>query len=269
MRSTPSTSQVKAPQPVPAPMDPRIRRRRMEVRRDEGRRRLRVLLAVLIILTVSVAAWVAVRSPLLDVDRVQVEGVEHTAATAIVHEAAVHGGQAMIDVDEGGAARRVEGLPWIATAQVQRRWPSTVRISVTERRAVAVTRVDAGAGGWALLDATARVLEIVPNPPGGVPVLEGLGRESARPGADLAAAKGPLAVVTALSPQLAARTAAVIAAEGGIELKLNPRGAVRLGPPDNLKAKLIAVETVLAQVDTRNLTTLDVRLPSSPVLTRG
>jgi cell division protein FtsQ len=172
----------------------------------------------------------------------------------------------MIDVDESGAARRVEALPWVARAQVSRRWPATVRISVTERRAVAVTRVDGG--GWALLDATARVLEIVPNAPGGVTVIEGLGPASP-PGTELSTAHGALSVVSASSPALAARTAAVVAVQGGIEVRLNPRGTVRLGPADNLEAKLIAVETVLAQVDVRNLATLDVRLPSSPVLTRG
>ena len=265
-----TTSQVNPPQAVIVPMDPRIRRRRMEVRRDEGRRRLRLLVAVLLILTFTVAGWVAIRSPLLDVDRMQVEGADHTAATAIVHQAAVRGGQAMIDVDEGGAARRVETLPWIAHATVRRRWPSTVRITVTERRAVAVTRFDEPGGDsrWALLDATGRVLEIVPDPPGGIAV-EGVGA-SAPAGAVVAGAKGPLEVVTALSPQLAARTTAVSVVDGGqIELKLNPRGIVRLGPPDDLKAKLTAVETVLARVDVRNLATLDVRLPSSPVLTRA
>lgn len=261
-----STSQVRPPQPVFVPMDPRIRRRRIQVRRDEGRRRLRFLMTVLLILTFTVGGWVAVRSPLLDVDRVQVEGADHTLPRTIVHEAAVHGGQAMIDVDEGRAARRIEALPWVAHATVRRHWPSTVRISVIERRPEAVTRLDDGR--WAMLDATARVLDIVPDPPGGIAV-EGVG-SGAPPGAELSGAKAPLAVVTALSPQLAARTAAVAAVEGGqIELKLNPRGIVRLGPPDDLPAKLSAVETILARVDTRNLATLDVRLPSSPVLTRA
>src|SRR5207253_11418730 len=139
--------------------------------------------------------------------------------------------------------------------------PATVRITVTERQAVAVTRFDDGR--WGVLDATGRVLEIVADPPGGIAV-EGVG-PSAPAGAVIAGAKGPLAVLTALSHQLAGRTTAVSAVDGGqIELKLNPRGIVRLGPPEDLKAKLTAVETVLARVDIRNLATLDVRLPSSP-----
>jgi hypothetical protein len=56
---------------------------------------------------------------------------------------------------------------------------------------------------------------------------------------------------------------------GEIGLRLRPRGTVRFGPPVDLTAKERAAETVLAQVDTHDLDVLDVRLPSSPVLTRG
>lgn len=267
MRTTTQVrTKVAPPQPVIVPMDPRIRRRRVEVRRDEGRRRLRIAMIGLLIVTLSVGAWVVVRSPLLDVDRVQVDGVGHTPAQAIVRQAGVHGGQAMVDVDEAGAARRVETLPWVAHAQVSRRWPATVRITVTERRAVAVTSAD---GGWVLLDAGARVLEVDPERPPGLVALGGVG-PATPPGTELLDAKGLLSVVTDMSPSLAARTTSVEATDGGeVELKLNPRGTVRLGPPDDLPAKLAAVETVLAKVSTANLSTLDVRLPSSPVLTRG
>jgi hypothetical protein len=44
---------------------------------------------------------------------------------------------------------------------------------------------------------------------------------------------------------------------------------VRFGPVDETLAKLRAVETVLASVNATDLEVLDVRLPSSPVLTRA
>ena len=73
-----------------------------------------------------------------------------------------------------------------------------------------------------------------------------------------------------LSPELAARTSAVVVVQGGeIDLKLNPRGTVRFGAADQAQAKMRAIETVLASVDMTNLGVLDVRLPASPVLTRG
>jgi hypothetical protein len=53
-----------------------------------------------------------------------------------------------------------------------------------------------------------------------------------------------------------------------VELRLNPEGMVRLGPPDDLDRKFTAIRVVLAQVDLRNLAVLDVRRPENPVLTR-
>ena len=77
-------------------------------------------------------------------------------------------------------------------------------------------------------------------------------------------------MVRSLTSALGARTEAVVVVQTGeIALKLNPRGTVRLGPADDLPAKVRAIETVLAPLDTDNLAVLDVRFPASPVLTRG
>jgi hypothetical protein len=66
------------------------------------------------------------------------------------------------------------------------------------------------------------------------------------------------------------RVAGVAAAEGGqLELRLNPAGVVRLGPPDQLAEKMLATQTVLAQVDLTGLAVLDVRVPASPAITRA
>ncbi len=53
-----------------------------------------------------------------------------------------------------------------------------------------------------------------------------------------------------------------------MELRLQPEGTVRLGAPQQLEEKFRAALTVLGQVDTNALATLDVRIPESPVLTR-
>jgi hypothetical protein len=45
--------------------------------------------------------------------------------------------------------------------------------------------------------------------------------------------------------------------------------SVELGPHDELDAKLLAVRTVLTQVDLACPATIDVRVPSVPVLTRA
>ena len=257
---------VSRPTPVLVTIDPRFRRRRIEVKRRAGRRRLRVLVGILILFGLTVASWVALRSPLLDVDRIELRGAAHTPRNQVLQTAGVHRGLAMVDVDEAAGARRLARLPWIAEARVWRAWPSTVLISVTERVPAAVTSADGQT--WALVDRAARVLDVSATRPPGLVSIEGLGAPGP-PASTLGGAAGALRVVTALPRALQARVTSVVALQAGeIALKLDPHGTVRLGPPDDLGAKVRAVETVLAQVDTRNLDVLDVRLPSSPVLTR-
>jgi cell division protein FtsQ len=248
-------------------MDPRIRQRRLDVQRRAGRRRLRLLLIVTAAALLTAGIWVALRSPLLDVDQVRVVGAEHTPSAAVVSASGLHRGDPMITVDGRLAARRVEALPWVASANVRRVWPGTVQVTVSERRAVAVTRADPA--NWAILDGSARVLAWVPSAPADLFPLEGLGSVP-HPGSTLAAARSLLAVRAALSPALAARAAALVGVgDGQVDLRLNPRGTVEFGLADQLPAKVKAAETVLASVDMRNLATLDVRLPTSPVVTRS
>ncbi len=263
----PTSPPSPAPPDLRVPIDPRIRRRRIEVRRSEGRRRLRLILIGLTIAAVTAGVWFGVRSPLLDVDRLKVVGADRTTAEAVVAAAGVERGRPMVDVEVEAVARAVENLPWVHTASARRLWPATVEVTVTERRPVAVTSADGES--WAVLDASGRVLERRSNRPPELMLLEGTG-PAPEPGETLVAADGLLDVFAAMSPELAARTAAIAAVDGGqVELRLNPRGTVRLGPPHQLDAKVEAAETMLASVDLRNLAILDVRLPSSPVLTRG
>ncbi|MBV8559692.1 MAG: hypothetical protein JO050_02895, partial [Acidimicrobiia bacterium] len=71
--STPPTA---PPRPTEASdhaggIDPRFRQRRIEVRRLEGRRRLRVLLVLAGFFFAALLAWAVTRSPFLDVDHVR------------------------------------------------------------------------------------------------------------------------------------------------------------------------------------------------------
>lgn len=250
-------------------MDPRIRRRRVEVRRQEGRRRLRLLIALTAVVAVALGGWAAIGSPLLDVDAIVVAGASHTAPGDVVFASSLHPGQAMVHVDLGTAARRIDALPWVLHATVRRQWPGRIRITVSERAPVAVA--PAAAGGSALLDATGRVLDVVGQAPPGLAVLAGLPPAgppgSTLPTDDVAA----LSVAVALPAELRARTAGVGpvgGTTGEVELRLVPEGTVRLGPPDDLGRKFDAVRAVLAQVDLHNLAVLDVRRPENPVLTR-
>ena len=248
-------------------MDPRLRARRIAVRRDEGRRRLHRLIALGAVALAIVVGVAVTQSPLLDVDHITVAGAAHTSPDTIRQATGIRSHQPMTNVDLDRARRGILALPWVQTVSVARRWPSTVRVVVTERTPVAA--VPAGPAGFALVDATGRVLEVSPTAPQGFVVLGNVPPAGA-PGTSLAPEAGDaLTVSTKLLPQLAPKVAAVAVAPDGVELQLAAGGKVRLGPATDVLAKLVATDTVLTQVDVKHLGTLDVRVASAPSLTQG
>lgn len=247
-------------------MDPRIRRRRAAVLRDEGRRRFRALLSAFAVVGLALAAVGATRSPLLDVDYVDLQGAEHTSRSDVLRATGLDRRPQLIDVKTGDVVRRAESLPWVATATAAKAWPRTVRITVTERAAVAVAPVKGG--GWALLDRTGRVLEVAPDRRADIIGIAGT-EVAVKPGRSIGPTAGDaLAVAAAVPPHLHDRVREVMSAGGEVELRLAPAGLVRFGPAEQLAAKVQTLETMLAKVDLRRLAVLDIRAPSAPVLTR-
>ena len=242
---------------------PRIRARRIEVRRDEGRRRrVRLAVAVAVLALIGLAVAV-VRSPVLDVDEVQVAGSLRTTPAEVRKAAAIRQGSAMIDVDTSGVARRVEARPWVADATVHRSWPSTVEVRVTERRPVAQARSGAG---WSVLDRTGRVLTQLDQRDPGLVVVTGV--SPGAPGSSVGARAG-LVLAGALTARLGAAAGAIEQGSEGLELDLRDGIAVRFGSVDELDEKLFALDAILAKARRDPpIATIDVRVPSAPVLTR-
>jgi hypothetical protein len=125
-----------------------------------------------------------------------------------------------------------------------------------------------------LVDRTGRLLARQPDPQPGLPAIEG-GTYASAPGATIApAARGALAVARLIPGDRVDEIPVVAIVEHGeLELRLaygpgKPNGVARLGPPDDLADKLLAVFTVLDRVDRRGLAVVDVRVPSAPVVTR-
>jgi cell division protein FtsQ len=250
---------------VRPPLDPRIRQRRFEVRRDQARRRRIVAVALAAMVSAVAATWLVLHSPLFGVRRLVVVGATHSGSARVQGAAGVGRGRPMVDVDSAAARRRVEALPWVLRARVHRAWPSTVRITVVERSAIAASRAD---GGWALLDAGGRVLERVGQPPPGLVPVDGI-PPVGPPGANVGpAGAAVLRLVAVAAPTLGGRGEAVVVDHGQLEIRLRPRGTVLVGGPDALDDKVRAAVTVLGSVDGATVGVLDVRVPASPVLTR-
>jgi cell division protein FtsQ len=264
---------------APSPIDPRIRDRRVAVTRAEGRRRLRILLTAVSIASLIGIAWLAVQSPLLAVDAIAVKGTARESQAAVQAAAGVHTGSALLFVDTGAVARRVEALPWVAQAKVERHLPNGLTITVVERLPVAWARrpVPPGSplgtlGAVVLVDRFGRVLGDEPAAPAGLPELIGMVNVPDR-GSRIEPA-APAGAVAQLPDALRAQTGSVVRRRGQAVLQLHqpPFGAkpaadeVRLGNLDEIAAKGAAALAVLDQLgrDGSHVRYVDVRVPGAP-----
>lgn len=197
-------------------MDPRIARRRVEVRREEGRRRLRILVGCASAFAAVCLLVGSLWTPLFKVRHVRVgitpaggqagtPGAAQVTVQQILVDAGLAKKRLMIDVNGSATARRLDSVPVLGAAHVSVDWPGTVKISVAVRTPVAqvqttqaATQAAAGQHGgaarWATVDATGRVLSVSGTAFPGLPVIDGAGAVPA-PGGWLPATAGPSAPV--------------------------------------------------------------------------
>lgn len=247
---------------VRVPMDPRIRARRVEVRRGELRRRRRVFLSSLALVSVLGGGFGLTRSALFDVDSIEISGRARAPREALLEAAGLSRRTQLTDVEPGHVAARLERLPWIRSAEVERRWPGSIEITLVEHTPVAI----APAGeSWAEIDAEGDVLAINDSPDPSLPILDGV---EAAPVGERVEAVGAVRVAMLLPEALRPVVSSVRAEGGRVELLLAPRGRALLGRPEELGEKLTAIQTVLQSVDPASVEVLDVRVPTAPVLTR-
>jgi len=223
--TTDITTEIVVPRP---PIDPRFARRWIEVHRQEGRRRLRYLVAGLVPVVLAAVAAGVVYSPLLRVRHVRVAVHGPVSAATVERVAGLDHYHLMVDISPAAITRRLDAVPSLGGARVTRSWPGTVTVAVSVRSAVA--QVQAGAG-WALLDPTGRVLSIRSAQALGLPVITGAPAPPAV-GQWIAGSLGP-AVIPGTAP---AGEAAMDAAADSVSV---PRGMV---------AALVAMQALPAAV---------------------
>jgi cell division septal protein FtsQ len=248
-------------EPRRPPVDPRIRARRIAVAREQGRKRLRVVLVGLSFVILLGTGWLVVRAPFLDVDHVVVTGVPQSRAAAIIAASGVHRRDPMLLLSAGTVEHRVDQVPGVGGAHVARDFPGTVTIHV--RQLGVAVWVRNPAGGALVVGFDGRVQRTVPTPPPNTIELRGLAHVPA-PGGRI-----PIPDVTGVLEQFpttfAQRIGAISAANrDDVRVYLVVGGEVRLGDLRLMHSKGVVAESVLERIDCA-VSYVDVSSVANPV----
>jgi len=216
-------------------------------------------------------------SPLFRVKDVVVYGSSHTPRARVLLAAGLSApdiSTLMLNAGPERAERAVQALPWVATASFSRHWPWTVVITIKERSPVALI---VSGGAIEAVDATGRVLEVVPprEAPPSLPVV--LGAQGAQPGSDVSPGRGLaepalqelLAAAVATPPALAERKLQLAySAQRGLVAYVGAGPAlVILGEASGLATKLAVLEELVNRVGLAGYSQVDLTVPERPALT--
>lgn len=225
-----------------ASIDPRIRARRISVRRAEGRRRLIWVGIGIAVVLIAIGAIAVFASSVFDVREVDVQGAVYTDTDVLDGVIADLQGEPVLLVDTRAAEQRLEAVPWVESARVSTDFPHRVLIDIRERRPVATFQ--GGDGQYRIIDAQGRVLDVIAGQPADYLLITGDHPDTERgqfAGAPYAAVAD---LVVSLPAEIAdlTSTVGVDPATGTLTMVLESGAeggvSVRLGDSQNLDEKL-------------------------------
>ena len=226
--------------------------------RHRARRMLLVRRIALVVVTLAVAggaAWVAFFSPVFafSSSSVVVSGEDGTLVTAdsVRSSIASFEGVPLTRLSTSTVARAVESNVAVRSATVSRRWPTSLRISVTMRTPMAAEAVP---GGYQLVDDQGVAFQQVASA-GSYPLVT-LPEDRSVGAADVASALG------ALDDETRSQVATVTSTGAQVSFTLSGGQTVKWGTNADAPQKARVLATLLANV---KATTYDVSSPNHPV----
>jgi cell division septal protein FtsQ len=245
-------------------MEPRLRDRRIAVRRAAGRRRLRWFVVVGAIVVVIVGALALLGSPLFSVeaDQVRVTGAVYTNPDRLHQVIDDLVGTPTLTVDTQAAEEALEAIPWVDEARVRTHFPRGVSIEIRERRPLATYQ--GPDGQFRVIDRDGRVLDVLHGQPIAYMLITGpdpmnLAEGEYAPVGYASAAE----LVRNLTPGVRGRVSSISATADGSDLRLllvdGPE--IRFGAANDLLTKLVRLETVLTTVAGQPVSVIDVSTP--------
>lgn len=178
-------------------------------------------------------------TPIMSARSIVVTGVGAVTQEEVVAAAAVAPGTPLLQVNTDAVAERVAGIRRVASARVQRQYPSTLRITIVERVPVVVRDYPDGVH---LFDKDGVDFATGPPPPG-IPYLE-----TDNPGPSDPATEAALQVMTSLRPDVASQVGRVSAPSmASITLTLIDGRTVVWGTTDRTEEKALKLAALLTQ----------------------
>lgn len=193
-------------------------------------------------------------TPIMSVRSTVITGVGAITQEEVLQAAAVQPGTPLLQVDTDTVAERVATIRRVASARVQREYPSTLRITIAERIPLVVKDYPDGPH---LFDRDGVDFATGPPPPG-LPYLD-----AEAPGPNDAPTKAALEVLTALSPEVAGQISRIAAPSvASIALTLNDGREVIWGTTERTDEKAATLGALLTQPGR----TYDVSSPDLPTV---
>ncbi len=245
--------------------DPRVRARRRKVGRSRFRIPMWIAAGIAGLVLLGIGSWALLHTRWFSATSVSVKGATHESSTQVVAAAGLSAAPPLVSIDTTTAAQGVEKLAWVKTAKVELAWPHSVKISVTERRAVAAM---ASGATWLLVDGQGRILQVMDQKPFNQPVIELASMGTTSVGSYLGNEAIPAALVAGtLPPAFRSQVAAVVGhKDGTVTLKLTTPVTVELGQATDLKAKYTDIASVIAGATLHPGDVLDVSVPQAPTI---
>jgi len=234
----------------------------------------RSLLIVLAVVSVAFGLYgVARETSLFAVRAIAVEGAPPSIAAEVSRALRSYQGRSLVAVSAGAVEQRVDALPVVRTAVVDRAFPHSLRVRVVPEQPVAVLR--RGPDSW-LVSARGRVIRTIERRAS--PSLPRIWLPAAtdlQAGAFLADAPGALAarsLAALVGSGFPKRISFVRALDGEITLGLRGGLEIQLGPPIDLRLKIAIARGILpllALPRNGGPDYLDLTVPERPVAGRN
>jgi cell division protein FtsQ len=235
----------------------RFRLRRIAVRREEGRRRLRWFTVLGLGVAGIILVLLLLTSPLLSVRKVEVEGVVYANPELVASIVDSIDGEPILTVDLDAAEEKLLVIPWVRQARVSMHLPSRVTIEVVERAPIAFFRsVD---GFNRVIDRDGRVLDVIEGDPVDFTPIIGTGPNLSAGQNTEQPFLGAAELINALPSELRSRLLTVtVSPEGEVSLALTNDVEVLFGRPDDFQAKLVGVVNEIKRQGSRRYAIIDV-----------